>query len=175
MHLLEQLRAQSLQSCPTLWDPMDSSPPGSSVQGILQARILEWVAMPSSRGSSCQQEEANINTRTQWHSPEKWFFGLRPKKWEEWWAESTHGVFWPRERHGRSSWAKRLLRQQFSNFLVSDSFFSVKEIYSFFFQDFFCTLKNYWIPGRGAKILHALQPENQNIKQKHYCNKFNKD
>ena len=33
-------------------DPMDRSPPGSSIPGILQARILEWVAMPSSRGSS---------------------------------------------------------------------------------------------------------------------------
>ena len=39
------------QSCPTLCDPMDCSPPGSSVHGILQARILEHVAMPSSRGS----------------------------------------------------------------------------------------------------------------------------
>ena len=37
--------------CLTLCDPMDCSPPGSSVHGILQARILEWVAMPSSRGS----------------------------------------------------------------------------------------------------------------------------
>ena len=37
--------AKSLQSCPTLCDPMDSSPPGSSVPGILQARILEWVAI----------------------------------------------------------------------------------------------------------------------------------
>ena len=36
----------------TLRDPMDCSPPGSSVHGTLQARILEWVAMPSSRGSS---------------------------------------------------------------------------------------------------------------------------
>ena len=34
------------QSCLTLFDPMDCSPPGSSVHGILQARILEWVAMP---------------------------------------------------------------------------------------------------------------------------------
>ena len=40
------------QVCLTLCDPMDYSPPGSSVHGILQARILEWVAMPSSRGSS---------------------------------------------------------------------------------------------------------------------------
>ena len=38
--------------CPTLCDPMDCSPPGSSVRGILQARILEWVAVSSSRGSS---------------------------------------------------------------------------------------------------------------------------
>ena len=37
--------AKLLQSCPTLWDPMDCSPLGSSVHGILQARILEWVAI----------------------------------------------------------------------------------------------------------------------------------
>ena len=37
--------AKSLQSCPTLCDRIDSSPPGSSVPGILQARILEWVAI----------------------------------------------------------------------------------------------------------------------------------
>ena len=37
--------AKSLQSCPTLWDPKDGSPPGSPVPGILQARTLEWVAI----------------------------------------------------------------------------------------------------------------------------------
>ena len=37
--------AKSLQLCPTLCDPMDCSPAGSSVHGILQARILEWVAV----------------------------------------------------------------------------------------------------------------------------------
>ena len=37
--------AKSLQSCPTLCDPTDGSPPGSSVPGILQARILQWVAI----------------------------------------------------------------------------------------------------------------------------------
>ena len=42
--------AKLLQS--TLYDPMDYSPPDSSVHGIFQAKILEWVAMPSSRGSS---------------------------------------------------------------------------------------------------------------------------
>ena len=43
---------KSFQSCLTLCDLMDCSPPGFSVHGIFQARILEWVAMPSSRGSS---------------------------------------------------------------------------------------------------------------------------
>ena len=37
--------AKSLQSCPTLWDSIDGSLPGSSIQGVLQARTLEWVAI----------------------------------------------------------------------------------------------------------------------------------
>ena len=44
--------AKSLQSCPTLCDPIDGSPPGSSVPGILQARILEWVAISFSKMQS---------------------------------------------------------------------------------------------------------------------------
>ena len=44
--------AKSLQSCLTLCDPVDCSPPGFSVHGISQARILEWIAIPFSRGSS---------------------------------------------------------------------------------------------------------------------------
>ena len=47
--LVQPAAAKSLQSCPTLWDPVGCSPPGSSVHGILQARVLEWVAMPSSQ------------------------------------------------------------------------------------------------------------------------------
>ena len=46
------VHAKSHPSCVILCDPMDCSPPGSSVHGIHQARILEWVAMYSSRGSS---------------------------------------------------------------------------------------------------------------------------
>ena len=53
---LEVVCAKSLQSCPTLSDPMDCSPLGSSVQGILQARILEWVAISFSRGSSQRRD-----------------------------------------------------------------------------------------------------------------------
>ena len=48
--------AMSLQLCQTLCDPMDCSSPGSSVHGILQARILGWMAMPSSRGSSSPRD-----------------------------------------------------------------------------------------------------------------------
>ena len=73
--------ANSLQSCPTLrdprdgsspgssiygisqalWDPMDWSPPGSSVHGILQARILEQVAISSSKGSSRPRDWARVS------------------------------------------------------------------------------------------------------------------
>ena len=45
-----------LQSCPTLCDPTDGSPPGSSVSGILQARILEWVAISFSGGHLMNQQ-----------------------------------------------------------------------------------------------------------------------
>ena len=41
--------AKSFQLCPTLFDPIDGSPPGSAVPGILQARALEWVPLPSPR------------------------------------------------------------------------------------------------------------------------------
>ena len=44
--------AKSLQSCPTLCDPIDDSPPGSPVPGILQARVLEWVAIAFSKAIS---------------------------------------------------------------------------------------------------------------------------
>ena len=86
-------RAKSLQSRPTLCDPMDCSPPGSSVHGTLQARILEWVAMPSSRGSSWPRGWTTfltssalagrfLNTSTTWEAPvltlmknQNWYHG----------------------------------------------------------------------------------------------------
>ena len=49
--IIDCARAKSHQLCPTLCDPMGCSPPGSSIHWILQARILEWDAMPSSKGS----------------------------------------------------------------------------------------------------------------------------
>ena len=47
--------------CLTLFDPMDCSPLGSSVHGIPQVRVLEWVAIPSSRGSSCPRDHTKIS------------------------------------------------------------------------------------------------------------------
>ena len=49
------------KSCPTLCDPMDSNPPGSSVHGILQARILEWVAIPFARVSSQPRDNTSYH------------------------------------------------------------------------------------------------------------------
>ena len=55
------MRAKLLQSCPTLGNAVDCSPPGSSVYGILQVRILEWVAVPSSRESSPTRDSAHVS------------------------------------------------------------------------------------------------------------------
>ena len=78
------------QSCLTLCDPMDCSPPGSSVHKILQARVLEWVAMPSSKGifptkgsnpglphSSFRKAFLSL-LAILWNSAFKWVFSFSP-------------------------------------------------------------------------------------------------
>ena len=55
------MHGKSFQSCLTLCNPLDYSPPGSSVRGVLQARILEWVAMPFPRGSSQPRDRTCIS------------------------------------------------------------------------------------------------------------------
>ena len=55
MHIIVDCLVAKL--CPTLGDPMDCSPPGSSVHGVSQARILEWVTMPFSKGIFPSLEE----------------------------------------------------------------------------------------------------------------------
>ena len=56
------LHAKSLQLCLTLCDPTHCSPPGSSVHGILQTRVLGWVAMPSSRGSCRPRDRTQVSS-----------------------------------------------------------------------------------------------------------------
>ena len=53
--------AKSLQSCPTLCDPIDGSPPGSPVPGILQARTLEWVAISFSKAWKCKGKAKSLS------------------------------------------------------------------------------------------------------------------
>ena len=55
------MQSKVAQSCLTLCDPMDCSPPGSSIHGILQARILEWVAISFSRGSSRPRDQTQVS------------------------------------------------------------------------------------------------------------------
>ena len=55
------MHAKSFQLCLTLCNPMNCSPPGSSVHEILQARILEWVTMLSSRGSSRPRDRTCVS------------------------------------------------------------------------------------------------------------------
>ena len=55
------VHAKSLQSCPTLCNPMNCSPPASSAHGILQARILEWVSIPSSRGFAQPRGQTQVS------------------------------------------------------------------------------------------------------------------
>ena len=62
--ILLPLLAKLLQSCPALCDPMDCRPPGSSVHGILQARKLEWVTIPFSRGSSQLRDQTQYTSLT---------------------------------------------------------------------------------------------------------------
>ena len=75
-------------------DPMDCSPPGSSIHGILQARILEWLSMPSSRGSSQARDQTKVSHITYgfftvWATREA-LVGLRTNIWP------TESINWGR-------------------------------------------------------------------------------
>ena len=56
-----EVKVNVAQSCPTVCDPTDYSPPGSSVHGVLQARKLEWVAVPFSSGSSQPRNRTGVS------------------------------------------------------------------------------------------------------------------
>ena len=57
----KESESEVAQLCPTLCDPVDCSPPGFSIRGILQARILEWVAISFSRGASLPRDPTQVS------------------------------------------------------------------------------------------------------------------
>ena len=59
LNVTRKWKCWSISLCLTLWDPMGCRPPGSPVHGLLQARILEWVAVPFSRGSSPPKDQTH--------------------------------------------------------------------------------------------------------------------
>ena len=59
--MLVKVKVLVIQSCPTLCYPMGCIPLGSTLQGVLQARILEWVAIPFSRGSSQPRDGTHLS------------------------------------------------------------------------------------------------------------------
>ena len=154
-----ELCIQSHQSCLTLCDPMDHSPPGSSVHGILQPRTLEWVAISSSRGSSLPREGTHIphvsciGRRVVYH----WFhlgspadkknvlnLSSLPSRWKEGIERKTAGggegreksevkfFWWEMSIHrepGGSNPHGRRYRKA-----VQASFFCPKNFFSFFFK-----------------------------------------
>ena len=84
MYCLGCCCVKSLQSCPTLYDPMDCSPAGSSIHGIFQARMLGWVAMPSFRGSSRFRKWTDLDYAD---------YGLVP------WNTLCHNALWRQRTH----------------------------------------------------------------------------
>ena len=69
--ILQWSEALVAQSCPTPCDPMDCSPPGFSVHGVFQARILEWVAVYFSGGSSLPRDQTHVSCLSRW-TPYLW-------------------------------------------------------------------------------------------------------
>ena len=97
------IAAKSLQPCPTLSNPMDCSPPASSVHGILQAKILEWVAMASSRGSSQSRDWTRISYIScfgrqilyhQLHPGSPYIYVYPPLFWISFWNHFPLGSVW---------------------------------------------------------------------------------
>ena len=128
-----------------LCDPMDCSPPGSSVDGVLQARILQWIARPSSRRSSQPRDlkapalaGGFFTTSTTWEAPRRW---VKRKKKN---YPSRHDLW--------NLPGSPVVKSSPSN-----------------------TGSEISVPHQGPKIPHASGPKNQNIKQKQHCTKFNED
>ena len=97
------MQAELLQPCLPLCDPMNCSPPGSSVHGSLQARTLEWVATPSSRGSSPPKDQTHgsyisymsrwiLYTSTTWEGDKAMASHSSTLAWKIPWMEEPGGL-----------------------------------------------------------------------------------
>ena len=97
------------QSCLTLCDPMDCSPAGSSVHGDSPGRILEWVAMPSSWGSSQPRDLTQVS-----YIAGRFFIILATREAQEYWSGSLsllHGIFPTQELNWGLQHCRRILYQ----------------------------------------------------------------
>ena len=81
-HAAAAAAAKSLQSCPTLCDPIDSSPLGSPVPGILQARTLEWVAISFSNAGKWKVKVKSLSRVQLLVTPWTTAYQAPPKKWD---------------------------------------------------------------------------------------------
>ena len=110
LHSWMKVKVLVAPSCFTLYESMDCSLPGFSVHGVLQAWILEWVAMPSSRGSSQLRDQTQVS-----HISGIFFTVWATRKSHEYWISFSRGSFRPRNQIGVSfiacgfftSWATR--------------------------------------------------------------------
>ena len=118
----EDVLVLATQSCPTLCNHMDCSPPGSSVHGIFQARILEWVAISFSRGLSWPRdwtwvsctagrlftdwaEDVSIHTHTHTHTHTRWSILFTQALKKEWNNAIWSNIDRPRDYH--TKWSQR--------------------------------------------------------------------
>ena len=101
-----------VQSCPPFWEPMDCSTSGSSVHGVFQERILQWVAIPFSKGSSWLRDRTQVSCIagrlfTVWATREPWELTSTPRHGNAW-------ALWPREWSGRRTISQEILQLDLS-------------------------------------------------------------
>ena len=114
-----QIAVLVAQSCPTLGDPMDCSPQCSSVHEIQQARILKWVAIPFSRGSS-------------WPKDRIWVSCIAGRFFTIWATREVLGIHYV-SKSGRPSRSHRtgILSSQFSRRVVPKNALTIRQLHSF--------------------------------------------
>ena len=146
------------ESCLTLCDPVDCAPPGSSVHGILQARILEWVAMPSSRGASRPGDPTQVSL-------------IAGKFFTIW---TNFGHMWRERRSGQPAWKWQSVGKWWPFTLNSNSVEKWLRIQSTLVQILARPLRDYlispWLSFLSSKmpISQSLQGLNESI----YCIKW---